>query len=189
MTPIEAKVLPWLIVGGLLLGIVGQNHYARQIEQRLAARDRSIALLTREADSLRPLIHRDTVWLDSAVTHYQLLTIHDTLPGRVDTIPVVRKIIATADTAIQACRVTVSDCTRLAQLETARADSLDAQVRDWQQVAAGPWLHPALELTTGPGGLRPAGELAIGHQLELLGRVELPLTAAPTWRLGVRWLF
>ena len=180
------KAAPWLALLLVALGYASERRTVDALTARLAARDRSIAALTHAADSLRAVVRVDTVRVDSLVERWRVIAHHDTLPGRVDTLPVFRYVVAQADTAIAACQRTVADCTRLAATERARADSLAADVADWQKVAAGPWLVPRVGLTTGSRGLAGLGELQLGRGRMIgLAQLTVPLTTAPEWRAGL----
>ena len=183
----------WLPWGLVLLGLVllfGSRWQQSKLRDRIAARDRSIAVLTSQADSLQHSLdtlaaRADTLyttrWLPSKL---RIDTLQDTVKVPVE---VVREVVRDADATIQACRVTVSECTKLAATEKARADSLDAQVKDWKRVSRGPLLTFA-----GYGASDLQGHLFVGAEahvnilhISAFGRIESQVDSlAPTLRIG-----
>ena len=176
---------PWFVL--ILVAVLGlawglELDHRSALEREIAARDQSILVL-------RHTVTRDTASLAAAIVRWRTITHTDTLPGRVDTlpgridtIPLVRNILLAGDSLARSCSVTVHDCLAL-------GDSLTRQVADLKKLVGGPWIQPSAELLTGPDGLRMAGEVTVGHRLQGVGRVEVPLTTTPTWRVGVRLQF
>lgn len=186
--------MPWVLAtAGFALWAGGLRTEGR-LRGRLAARAAVIAQLSRTADSLRGLVAGGTARVDTLIRdRWQPARLRvDTLPDTVRVpVPVVRDLVAAADTTIRACRVTLTDCERLAAAERARADSLGAQLRDTRRLGA-PRLSRWLELVTdGRHGYVGAG---IGARLPLglsgVLRADLRLdSTAVTVRAGVRHSF
>ncbi len=128
------KVAQWLI----LLVVVSAGYAGwRQYERNIGKRDLQIAQLEQSAKRLDSIIRvdsvrfakRDTVKLfhtiaqtdtilqrliDTAIVHHQ------------DTVIVERRVLVTADSAIKACRETVTDCAKLAESRAVRIRQLDS---------------------------------------------------------------
>lgn len=138
---IRFRWIPWALVLALFGILLTQRHSASKLHDRIARREVTIASLTKRGDSLAAVVasskaHADTLyetrWLPAK---FRIDTLADTVKVPVET---VREVVKDADATIQACRVTVSECVEHAKTETARADSLQAQVNDWKRVAHGP---------------------------------------------------
>jgi len=164
---LEAKLIA--IGVGLVLVLGGVAAFARY-ERDVGARDARIATLTAanatlaaRAAKIDTLYVADSVKLTHYVTRYDTARIHDTLT-RDDTVFVVRSV---ADSAINACTITLADCRAGWTLANARADSIETliglvkpkPVRFWSRIG----VYAGYGLTAEPGGTIVHGvELGVG---------------------------
>lgn len=185
------RFIPW---GLALLGLgllFAQRQHSSKLQDRIAVREQQIEVLTKHGDSLAVLLdslsaHADTLyetrWLPSKL---RIDTLADTVKVPVE---VVREVVKDADETIQACRVTVSECTKLAQTEKARADSLTQQVNDYKRLSHGPVIVFNGYAATDLQQHYYAGAEARMNvwMLHAFGRVESRVdSVAPQYRVGV----
>jgi hypothetical protein len=126
------KWAPWVALAVLALVLAGQCSIEPHLREQLAANQRSLEVLGVQLDSARDALKGrvpqvdsliDTLWLRAK---FRVDTLRDSVPVPV---AVVREIVRDADTTIRACRATLTACERVAQLERARADTLQNRVK------------------------------------------------------------
>lgn len=183
--------IPWALALALFGLLSFQHRHDSKLKDRIAVREQQIAVLTKHGDSLAVLLdslsaHADTLyetrWLPSKL---RIDTLADTVKVPVE---VVREVVRDADETIQACRVTVSECTKLAQTEKARADSLTEQVKDYKRLSRGPLVAFNGYAATDLRQHYYAGAEARVNvwTLHAFGRVESRVDSiAPQYRVGV----
>jgi hypothetical protein len=119
-----------LIVSVILTGCVWYIYHLggqrATLELRLHASDSTLAALSARQLSRDTIYRRDTLYLSRSVTKWRELEHWDTVtvPVPADT---VRLIVATADTAIRACLVTVQTCEQRVAIRDSVIATLRAQ--------------------------------------------------------------
>lgn len=189
------KLRLWMIV--LFLILLGTTVWALERHNRTVAEakaeaaeaaahdaQQAIDSLRVIEDSLTEAYDRDTTTFATALQRWRSLaqrvrgrdTVWDTLPVPVEV------IVAVADSTIQACEAAKLTCEARVAIVTERADSAGQQAayweeaaKQWKRLARGPFLRPALEITT-TLDWKPQGafDLTLGRsRLKVLGRVEV----------------
>ena len=127
------KWLPWALLAAVGLWLAAQLHVETRLRDRLAERERSIALLRERRDSLARRLATALPLVDTLIDSLWFQT-----QARVESLPVDRPVpypvyvstVAAADTTIRACRRVLHDCTALVRTDSLLIDSLTAQTRD-----------------------------------------------------------
>lgn len=180
-----------LVVGGvLLISVVSYQSIERgRLHQQIAhltqvnqALDSSMAVWRRTR--LTP----DTLRETRVITRWNTLVHTDTLPGRVDTLVAVQRLIQAGDTLAQVCRTVRSDYDTLGGYQQARISTADSATHAWAKLAKGPLLTTAIEplwdLHSGQPEL--AGVMTLLHNPQLIARVELPWGGQARYLVGLR---
>ena len=155
-------------------------------------------------DYTQALEHNEQAWrIRAAHTKDTLLAQVDTftrLKTRWDTLKVhatdsltdtlyVERLVEAGDSTIRSCGNALNTCQQLAALERMRADTAMKLANAYKVMARGRFLRFGAEVTTGPDGWTPAGDVQAGHRWSAVARLELPLNHPPVLRYGVRYEF
>ncbi len=139
-----------------------------ELEADVAGRDSALVALKQQIKDQTPIYLAHTDTFNKVQRRYD--TLRTFAERRITDTLYVKELIATADTTIRACRVTLLDCERLRGLEKARADTAEKNEAALKKQLRGCRLFGALPcpvLTVGVGATLAGGTVRAGPAVSI----------------------